>query len=455
MSYLTLRRKGLMATKNQRKRKEIRYSSAKQRVEDHGAGFQPTSFKVPEGMTLLKFDKEGKYRLDPIPHRVGDGNPFKEEGEVHYECTYWVHPRIGPERKYFGCNRKNKLGDGRCAACDESARLMQSPDGDEDYIKSLKPQERQLWLFKNRDDKDAEPQIFDAAHYGQGQGFGEMIDSIVEACEEDDPRLEFFHLDGGCTLVCNVKKKKFPGGVFMGVNHMDFIPRKTAYDESILDEMPALDSLREEADYDELKSLLLRGDTDEEEEDEKPAKKKPTKGAKKAVKEDEDEDEEAEDEEEAEDDDEGDEEDENDPTAEEAGIEVGTLVTHEEFGDCEVVHVSGDGTSLRLKDSEDEVHRGVAPGECEVKKGKKKPAKPPKKSAKAVEEDDEVEDDEEDEKPAKKGKAKKKPAKDEDEEDEEDEDDLPFSDDDDDEEDLEDDEDEKPAKKKPAKGKRR
>ena len=61
-------------------------------------------------------------------------------------------------------------------------------------------------------------------------------------------------------------------------------------------------------------------------------------------------------------------------------------VQHEEHGVCEVTHISGDGTSLKLKDKSGEIHMGQAPEECTpIKKEATKPAKKEEKPAKKEE----------------------------------------------------------------------
>lgn len=144
-------------------------------------------------------------------------------------------------------------------------------------------------------------------------------------------------------------------------------------------------------------------DDDEDDEDDEPkaksGKKKPA--AKAADEDDEDEPEENadDDEEEADedDDDSGDEDDEDEPkakgkpkpkqkTAKECGITVGARVKHNELGLCDVTHISGDGTSLKLKDKGGEVHMAQAPEDCTVVKAAgKEAAKPEKKEEKKAE----------------------------------------------------------------------
>jgi len=399
-----------MATKQQKR--QIKYTSAKERAEEHSKGQFTPLFEVPEGTKQLKFEDVTKYRLNPVPHVVGDNNPYFNKGDVHYEFTYFVHPRIGPENKWFVCNRLTfKKGGGkskgdkkkqRCAGCEARARLAQSPEGNEEAIDALKPQERQLWLFENIDDPDSGVQLFDAAHWGKGQGFGEMLDSLTDALDDDDPRQEFFHLEGGQTLMVKTRRDSYEGRKFIRPSHMEFAPRKKKYPSSLLRNVPSLDQLPIPANYEDFKKAIS-GFTEEEEDDLKKHKK--GKGKPKGDEEEDEadvEEEETEDEDENLDEDEEEEdEEEEETTAEEAGIEVGTRVKHKKFGECEVIHVSKDGTSLRIKDEDDEEHRGVAPSQVKVV------------------EDDEDEEEDEDEEPKAKKKTNKRPKDDEDEEEEE------------------------------------
>lgn len=148
------------------------------------------------------------------------------------------------------------------------------------------------------------------------------------------------------------------------------------------------------------------GDEDDEEDEPKAkaGKKKPA-----AKEEDDDEDDEDEpeeddadddDDDDADDDDSGDEDDEDDDedepkgkskakpkqkTAKECGITLGARVKHSELGICDVTHISGDGTSLKLKDKSGEVHMAQAPEDCTVIKAAAKETKSEKKEEKKAE----------------------------------------------------------------------
>lgn len=140
-------------------------------------------------------------------------------------------------------------------------------------------------------------------------------------------------------------------------------------------------------------------DTDNDADDDEDAEEKP-------VSEDEDD---ADDEDEDGDEDDGDEDDDEDEkpvkkgkkqkTAKECGITLGMKVQHSEHGVCEVTHISGDGTSLKLKDKSGEVHMGQGPEDCTpmkkqdakpaAKKEEKAPPKKEEKKKKVADDDDE------------------------------------------------------------------
>ena len=109
-------------------------------------------------------------------------------------------------------------------------------------------------------------------------------------------------------------------------------------------------------------------DEDSDDEDDEPVKKKGKKGKKSsrdaAFDTDDDDEEEDGDDDEGED---AEESDSDDPTAEEAGIKVGMKVKYKK-GKGKVVHISPDGTSLRIETADGETVRGVAPREVTILK---------------------------------------------------------------------------------------
>jgi len=190
-------------------------------------------------------------------------------------------------------------------------------------------------------------------------------------------------------------------GKWVEVTDIEFNPRKAQYEESDCDDLPCLDDLLVATPYDKLKKLFLQVDDvdegDEDEEEKKPSRNKQS------------------DDEEAEDDEEG----EDEPvTAEDAGLEEGghvIVIAEEDWGECEIVRISGDGTSLTVEDCDGDSHKGIACDEVEKLKptsSKKKNMKKAKKPEPEVEEDEDEDEEEGESKPVvKKKKSDTKPPK--------------------------------------------
>jgi hypothetical protein len=396
-------------------REKRRMASARTRAESHESGFTRTAIKVPKGMEFFTPSLKGN-RVDIVPYKVTEaGNKNADPGFLYYERTYFVHRGVGAEEQAYCCLRKNF--DKKCPICEHRARLAKDPKADKDILKALEPKERQLFNIYDYGDSEKSVQLWDISFHN----FGKALDEKVMNGDDGEYDL-FFAPENGFTLKLAFKEKSFPGGgrPFKDCSDIEFKPRKAPISDEVLEAAANLDTLLLELSYEELKKIFMQTEDDdeeddeddddekddedeeddEEEEDEKPAKKPSSKKPPKAEEVDDDDD----DEDEPEDDDEL-------PTAKSKGIKVGTMVEHDEHGTCEVVHVSTDGTSLRLKDEDDDVHKAI--GVADVKLIKKK-------SSKKVEEDDDDEDD--DEPPPKKNSKVKSRKDDFDEDDEEDDD---------------------------------
>src|SRR5688572_24027784 len=97
-----------MASKQERERREIRYTNAqsvvKEQIESQSFG---GDLKVPTGMTFLKMDQAGEYNLDIIPFIIGKNAKMVgrgvEPGDVHYEFSYEQHAKVGPDEESVAC----------------------------------------------------------------------------------------------------------------------------------------------------------------------------------------------------------------------------------------------------------------------------------------------------------------------------------------------------------------
>ncbi len=417
----------MAVSRREKEKKEIRYASAMDRAEKHEKEFEPTALNIPEGCKLFRFKKDGTYRLDILPYLVQTGsetpggNPYVDEGFYAYERTYYTHrvPTPEGERRYCCLAKTFKK---KCPMC-EWLNIQARKGMTWDDRKQMDCKEAQLFNVIDLDDPKAGIQVF-AFNWWQ---FGKVIDAKAKAKER---YREFYSLKGGYTIEVTVEEGTFNKKTTYTPISFEFEKRED-YENDILEKVFDLDTMPKKLTYEEFSKIVNEGEvSDEKTNGEAP---KPSAKSKAKVK-DEEEDEE--------DDDTEDEDDEKETpvkptkgkvkekTAKECGIKVGDYVTHPKLGECKVVKISPDGTSLTVEDEEDDVQSGVAPEDCKLVAVKGKTPEKPTKGGK----------------PAKGKKPDPDEDEDEDDSDEEDED----SDDDEDEDDFEDEDEEEPEPVKKA-----
>lgn len=361
-------------------------------------GFESTSVKLPDGFEFFKL-KVGTMMIDVIPYIVGIGNPRADKGFLHFERTFHVHRIPGLDGKASRYNCSAATFKDKCAGCDY---LNTGPGrNDPEQQKDLKIQMRQLWNVRDLGETPRKVRVFDSAFF---KSFGAMMATKVKAVKK---YANFAELEGGFSLQLTVDDNP-PYG--QQITNIEVLPREEDYDEEILQECACLDDCLVHYPYKKMESLLLgipegessdddeptptkktfvgrdnghtatkpkaKAEEDDDDEPVKPAKKPATKGK----------------------------------TAKECGIKVGGFVMYEDV-EYEVIHISPDGTSLKLESQDNDRISAIDPEDCTLVKLRKAadededPAKPSKKPSRVQEDDDDE--------PA--PKAKKKPAKDDDE----------------------------------------
>jgi len=305
-------------SKKAKARKERKYSNAKE-IAQKALTFEPSAISLPDGTSLWRPKKEGVYRMEILPYEVGKGNPNADEGMVHWERTFYVHSRIGPNQQWFLCPAQT-LGK-KCPICEFRAKLMKDVDSDEEMIAALAPKKRQLFNILVHGEEDKGIQLFEYSFHQ----FGKLLFTYLKNDDEDEYQ-NFSHLDDGQTLKVSFDDK---GAYGKEASVIEFKPRKTELDEDLLDQTHCLDDLMKETPFKEMKNALLQttsedddDDDDDDDEDEKPkskskAKSKPAAKSKSKKKVEEDGDDEDEDGEDWEDDEEDDEEEDEDDVDEE------------------------------------------------------------------------------------------------------------------------------------------
>mgnify|MGYP000303666217 CR=1 FL=1 len=277
-----------MATRKKRKAKqERRKSTARRRAEQRTSGYDFTTFTLPEGMQLFQLKAAGTKRISVVPFIAGAGNPYADEGELHYEKTVWVHRGIGPDNSTYVCPAKTQKKP--CPICDYKQKLNREPDADDDVIKGLAPKERQLWLIYDHGDEEQGVQLWDFSYHL----FGNVLDEEIKHSDEDDGYDLFYDPDEGLLLKIGIKEDSYMGRSFYKVTTINFKDREPL-DEDILEQAVCLDDLLIVKEYEELKAIFLQAEEseeDEDEEEEKPKSKRKKSSRKKPVEDDEEEEE--------------------------------------------------------------------------------------------------------------------------------------------------------------------
>jgi len=263
-------------TRASKRREERRRVSARRRTKEHRTQFDSTTIRLPDGWELFKVEKPGVKKIDILPFRAGKGNPYAEEGEPYFERTYFVHRDVGADSRQYVCPLKT--ANKRCPICEYRGKLVRDPDADEDYIASLAPKERQLWIVRDLSQPDGDPMLWDVSYHL----FGKLLDVKIRNADEEDGYDLFADPEEGFTLRVVFEEKKFGGFSFFEAADIEFKPRKRKYSPDIVDEMPCLDDLLVIFPYDKLKAIFLQAEEDpvpedDEAEDSEPERTKSKK----------------------------------------------------------------------------------------------------------------------------------------------------------------------------------
>ena len=306
-------------------------------------------FKMPEGLHFYKLEK-GTKRLSFLPYKAGKGNPYVNEGEEHYERTFYTYNKIGADEKRYiapgkTCNQKDYVQE----YVQKEAR---NPKADQDALKALMPKERQIFLVYDHDDPGKGVQLFELSYHK----FGKLLDRRIQnSAPEKEWDMFYFPDPDGFILELTVIDT---GTYGLEVSAIDFERRTKPLPEEVFNHGICLDNILHVLSYDELKARFLCLTDDEatssegseprverrqereeprrEERKEETQKPEPEQTKPKSV------------------------------TAAERGIDRDDSVIYDGRA-MTVVRVSGDGTSLTLmEDATDEIHKAISP--AEVKK---------------------------------------------------------------------------------------
>lgn len=238
--------------------KDKKKSAARRRAEQHTTGFETTVLRVPEGVSFFDF-KTGVHRLEILPYRVKrgkdtqGGNPFAEEGELFFERTFYIWRKIGADEKSYACLSKTFGKPDPIAEFKQQESRRELNADEAKYVKSLKPQERQIFLVVDREHLDKGIQILESSTFS----FGALLYSRVNnSTEEEGWDLFFFPDADGMTLRITIEEVDGGGFTFNKATAIDFIPRKNPLPEKYVNHGYDLDDMIVETPYEKLKAIF-------------------------------------------------------------------------------------------------------------------------------------------------------------------------------------------------------
>lgn len=321
-----------------RERKERRKSTARRRAQLHASGFQTTLFKVPEGLNFWTLDSKIS-EIDIIPYITKVANKDLEigVGDLHYERTFYCYNKIGVEEKKYVCSSKTfKKKDYIQEYINEKSR---DPDADPEYLKSLQPKERQIFLIYDLNEKKKGIQLWDFSFHL----FGKSLDSRVENSTEKQGWDLFYFMDEDGMSLRLTSEDNPPYGY--KVTAIDFISREEPLPDKIVNHKICLDDLLVEVPYEKLKNIFLMGSSEDGEESSNDNGEV-----------------EGEDELDNENKLEYDMNDEKPATAKDFDLSKGDAVVYKGL-DYSIFRISKDGTSLTLIDEEGNMEKAISPNE--------------------------------------------------------------------------------------------
>ena len=232
---------------------------------------------LPKGMALYTPTPGAKETFDILPYRVTMTNHpdfDKETGvaevdSLWYKRPFKTHRGVGSDNDTVVCLQS--FGK-KCPIC-EYRKKRASEKADKDELKAFNTSNRNLYVVIPKGIKKVEeiPHIFDFSQFN-------FQDLLNEEIEENEDYEVFPDLEEGLTLKVRWEKETFAGNSYAAAGRIDFMERDEAYDESILDDVPDLDSILKQISYEALEAKFFEIDheSDSDEDDEDTDKKKKT-----------------------------------------------------------------------------------------------------------------------------------------------------------------------------------
>ena len=253
---------------------------------------------LPKGIQMFQPEPGKRHAFDILPYIVTDPNhPDRNDqlgiaqvGDIWYKRPFKIHRNIGGDNSSVIC--LTSFGK-KCPICEYRAKMFKEGAAKED-TDALKPSFRNLYAIIPSKSDDIH--IWDVSQYL----FQNLLNDELEENEEYEV---FPDLEEGLSLNVRFDSSTIGGSKpFAEASRIDFEERDSAYDESILKDIPNLDKLFKILSYQQLEAKFLEIENPQEEDDMEEEKPKENvtrrkKTLEKEVKKDEEEDEEDEEEE--------------------------------------------------------------------------------------------------------------------------------------------------------------
>jgi len=240
---------------------------------------------LPKGVVLYSPVPGQKESIDIIPYIVSDPKHpdanaeagIAGVGDLWYKRPYKTHRQVGVNNETVVCLAS--FGK-KCPIC-EYKKQRTKEGAEKDELKGYNTSNRNLYVIipigvKKREE---EIHIFDFSQFN-------FQDLLNEELEENEDNEIFPDIEEGLTLAVRWAEEVFEKNKYAKAGRIDFNKRKSAYDESILDDVPDLDKVLKQLTYDELSAKFFEMEGVEDVDD---APKRKTKS--KIVEEEEEEDE--------------------------------------------------------------------------------------------------------------------------------------------------------------------
>jgi len=190
-----------------------------------------------------------------------------EKGSLWYKRPFKVHRNVGPDNDTVVC--LTSFGE-KCPICEYATKRWKE-GAEKEETKDLWAKDREMFAIVPKGDKkhEEEVHVFDISHYN-------FQESLMEEIDEHEEFEIFPDLEEGLTLKVRFAAASMGGKSkpYAKASRIDFVERDEAYDESILESVPDLDSLLVKMSYDEMSAKFFDVATEEEEEEEEAPKGK-------------------------------------------------------------------------------------------------------------------------------------------------------------------------------------